>query len=140
MVQAEHFCDEILNRWKRLANWAKYLSPEHEQKEREYGIPWRSAFKVEAKKELKEIKIKLLGLNEEKEDEDPFAILIQISNNGKQDAESFHQTNQAEMLEMVEDRLAMMEHCVRYLKKMLKEPDLDKFEHHRKEIYHHGNH
>ena len=41
-----------MDKWKKIANWTRYLSPEHQQKEREYGIPWRSAFKEEINKEV----------------------------------------------------------------------------------------
>ena len=41
------YCDEQIKRWNKLVNDAKYLTPEHHQKEREYGIVWRSHFKKE---------------------------------------------------------------------------------------------
>ena len=68
-MKAGEYCQEVLDRWKVMANWCKYLRSEHEQKEREYGIPWRSQFKIESIKEVKEVKSKIFGEDFDKNDQ-----------------------------------------------------------------------
>ena len=36
---------DITLKWAKLYDRARYLRSEHDLKEREYGIPWRSAYK-----------------------------------------------------------------------------------------------
>ena len=37
---------DIKRRWKQTRKKAEYLKSEHNQKEKEYGISWRSAYKA----------------------------------------------------------------------------------------------
>ena len=37
---------EIHTKWNKLYDKARYLKSEHDLKEKEYGIPWRSAYKT----------------------------------------------------------------------------------------------
>lgn len=46
-VEARVFCQAMMQRFVRLLDNATYMPIEHIQKEKEYGIPWRSAFKAE---------------------------------------------------------------------------------------------
>ena len=39
-------------RWGKIIDNARYLDVEHRHKEKEYGIKWRSAFKVELEKQF----------------------------------------------------------------------------------------
>ena len=39
-----------VNRWAKVTDNARYLSVEHRHKEKEYGIKWRSTFKLELEK------------------------------------------------------------------------------------------
>ena len=38
--------NELLIKWDKVWDNAKYLGTEHKFKEKEYGIKWRSAYKV----------------------------------------------------------------------------------------------
>ena len=38
--------NELLIKWDKVMDNAKYLGDEHRYKEKEYGIKWRSAYKV----------------------------------------------------------------------------------------------
>ena len=44
---ARDFCQGLMQRYVNLLDNATYMPCEHIQKEKEYGIPWRSAFKAE---------------------------------------------------------------------------------------------
>ena len=77
-------------KWKKLRNFAYYLKSEHEQKEKEYGIPWRSSFKVEIRNALIDMRNKLFGKTQIGENEDVFDAIVTITANSKQDAESFY--------------------------------------------------
>ncbi len=55
------YCNDTYDAWKRLENQTKYLSAEHDQKEKEYGIPWRSAFKKEINSSLQILRLKIFG-------------------------------------------------------------------------------
>ena len=37
---------EIIQTWAKVYDKARYLKSEHDLKEKEYGIPWRSAYKA----------------------------------------------------------------------------------------------
>ena len=47
VVDAREYCQGIMQRYITLLDNATYMPCEHIQKEKEYGIPWRSAFKAE---------------------------------------------------------------------------------------------
>lgn len=67
------------------------MSPEHIQKEKEYGIPWRSAFKVETNQVSKDLRDKIFGKKENDSEEvveDPFHLLGGIVHRMFKDAES----------------------------------------------------
>ena len=46
-VECRFFCQALMQRFVSLLDNATYMPLEHVQKEKEYGIPWRSAFKAE---------------------------------------------------------------------------------------------
>ena len=51
---------DITLRWAKLYDRARYLKSEHDLKEREYGIPWRSAYKqtvLNSVAELEKLKV-----------------------------------------------------------------------------------
>ena len=47
LVEARVFCTKMMERYIYVLDNATYMPCEHIQKEKEYGFPWRSAFKVE---------------------------------------------------------------------------------------------
>ena len=100
------------------------MRSEHEQKEREYGIPWRSAFKVELKNIVSEVVKKLSGGDGSQDKTlDDLAVLLKISGNGYQDAHNFYDSNLSDLLVRSEEKLKVVEQSVGCLKRMLKEPD-----------------
>lgn len=46
-MQARAYCDAVMQRYITLLDNATYMPSEHIQKEKEYGITWRTAFKKE---------------------------------------------------------------------------------------------
>ena len=60
-VEARKFCQQLMQRFVTLLDNATYMPIEHVQKEKEYGIPWRSTFKQEVLTMAQETHRKLLG-------------------------------------------------------------------------------
>ena len=46
-VQARLYCENVMKRYVTLLDTCTFMPSEHMQKEKEYGITWRSAFKQE---------------------------------------------------------------------------------------------
>lgn len=115
-------------KWSKLANQSLYLLAEHDQKEKEYGIPWRSAFKVAINTSVTDLRLKLFGKQDQDAKLSPFEAIKEITSNGKQDIESFHIASQADMIFMLNDRFEFLYKHIHYLKKLLKEPEIVKFE------------
>ena len=46
MIDKKVDVTDILGQWSKIFDKAKYLKSEHDLKEKEYGIPWRSAYKT----------------------------------------------------------------------------------------------
>ena len=63
---------------------------------------------------------------------DVFQELISLVKTSKQDAESFSKHKQTDMMKSLENSYNIMEKYIKYLKKLLKEPELDQFPHHKK--------
>ena len=127
LVDSKEYCLKEFEKWKKLRNFAYYLKSEHEQKEKEYGIPWRSSFKVEIRNALIDMRNKLFGKTQIGENEDVFDAIVTITANSKQDAESFYQNTQADMILTLNESYVIIERQVLYLKKLLKEPELKNF-------------
>ena len=108
-----------MDKWKKIANWTRYLSPEHQQKEREYGIPWRSAFKEEINKEVQKIKMRL---EIEEEVEEPFLFLIDMVKGGMDSDMQLSMETEIDKIVEDEEYITQMELIIKYLKKLLKEP------------------
>ena len=47
LVSARDYCNAMMKRYINLLDNATYMPSEHVQKEKEYGIQWRTAFKRE---------------------------------------------------------------------------------------------
>ena len=72
-MDSRKFCAAMMHRFTTLMDNATCMPVEHIQKEKEYGIPWRSAFKVELY-QFSDHLFKLLVNKDESfpKDEDPF--------------------------------------------------------------------
>ena len=108
---------------------ATYMPCEHIQKEKEYGIPWRTAFKKELETMIDALAKRTVSSDGFDEDhEDPFVLLHKIVKKDAIDAATFDAMSQADLLNMLNDNLELLEKTVYTVKALLKEPDFEKFE------------
>ena len=96
---------------------------EHKQKEKEYGIPWRSAFKKELYEFADSTHKRLVGEEGFPETEDPFVFFHKIVKKDALDAATFDAMSQADFLSMMTENLELLEKCLYQIKAMLKEPN-----------------
>ena len=69
---------EMSDRWARVIDNVRYLEVEHRHKEKEYGIKWRTAYKIELEKELDKLVAKFGNPLEGKIVNDKFEIMLAI--------------------------------------------------------------
>ena len=100
---------------------------EHVQKEKEYGIPWRSAFKAELAICLEQAKTRFLDENESVVDS-PFEFFHKVVKKDALDAATFYAKSQADFMCMLLDNLEALEQWIYVIKALLKEPDYHIFE------------
>jgi hypothetical protein len=117
-----------MDRFFTLLDNVTYMKHEHIQKEKEYGIPWRSAFKVELHEISQALHARTMSESEAEEmDEDPFVVMHKIVRQDSVDAATFDSRCQADLLFMLVNQLEFLEIGVYTIKKMLKESDLTLF-------------
>jgi len=79
-----------MDRFFTLLDNVTYMKHEHIQKEKEYGIPWRSAFKVELYEISGALHARTMSESEVEEmDEDPFVVMHKIVRQDSVDAATF---------------------------------------------------
>ena len=78
-----------MDRFFTLLDNITYMKHEHIQKEKEYGITWRSAFKVELQRVASDLHKRVIAEDEEEIDEDPFVVLHKIVRQDTIDASTF---------------------------------------------------
>jgi hypothetical protein len=121
---ARETCKVIMDRFFTLLDNVTYMKHEHIQKEKEYGIPWRSAFKVELYEISASLHARTMSESEAEEmDEDPFVVMHKIVRQDSVDAATFDSRCQADLLFMLVNQLEFLEIGVYTIKKMLKESD-----------------
>ena len=121
------FCALMMRRYFELIDNATYMPHEHIQKEKEYGIPWRTAFKQELlaiggeliRKREKEVK---------QRSADPFVDLLYLAKKDQETAQSFNKIAQADLLYGMKGDLEELELVLYKLKGLLKEPRYEIFE------------
>ena len=59
-MSSREYCDKVMYRYITLLDNATFMPSEHIQKEKEYGITWRTAFKRQLKDLVDEIAKKLI--------------------------------------------------------------------------------
>ena len=129
VVDARDYCQSIMQRYITLLDNATYMPCEHIQKEKEYGIPWRSAFKKELETMIDALAKRTVSSDGFDEDhEDPFVLLHKIVKKDAIDAATFDAMSQADLLSMLNDNLELLEKTVYTIKALLKEPEFEKFE------------
>ena len=84
------FCSAMMHRFTTLLDNATFMPVEHVQKEKEYGIPWRSAFKKELYNYAQELHKCMVDPNESfPDDEDPFIFFHQLIKKDALEAAAF---------------------------------------------------
>ena len=115
-----------MRRFVTLLDNAIYLPVEYIQKEKEYGIPWRTAFKKEALTLVNETQTSLFGVDLPSfavETDDPFMFFHKIVKKNTLDAATLDASSQADLMCMMIDNLEEVERCIYVLKALMKEPD-----------------
>ena len=127
--------DSVFYIWTKLYDKARYLKSEHDLKEKEYGIPWRTAYKtavISAVNELEKAKI----CNERvSSSEQAFEIIHLAAKNIKGEVDRANNKKQEDHLKLIRERYQLFEKFINFLKKLLKEPDSSKFEAIKKETF-----
>jgi hypothetical protein len=98
---AATYCKTIMDRYFTLLDNITYMKHEHIQKEKEYGITWRSNFKIELQRVATDLHKRVIADEEEEMDEDPFAVLHKIVRQDTIDASTFDSRCQADLLHML---------------------------------------
>ena len=76
-VNARAYCEAIMGRYIVLLYNATFMPSEHIQKEKEYGITWRTAFKKELA-DLVAVVVKKLISSDEEDITEPFELIHKI--------------------------------------------------------------
>ena len=128
MVDAAGHCKTIMDRYFALLDNITYMKHEHIQKEKEYGITWRSAFKVELNRISTDLHSRVIAEDDAEDmEDDPFMVLHKIVRQDTIDASTFDSRCQADLLHMLVPQLELMELGIYTLKKLLKTPDFGQF-------------
>lgn len=127
-MDSREYCDAIMARYVTLLDNATFMPFEHIQKEKEYGIIWRSAFKAEMHKLVDGMARRLVSSDGFAPEQDPFQVLHKIIVKDCQDAATFDMRTQADLMCMLVDNLEIIEKVAFQIKAMLKEPEPDLFE------------
>ena len=127
--RVDEYCLEALVHWRELRGWARYLEVEAMQKEKEYGIPWRSAFKLELKDSVEQLRQRQMAdkLHNQLMMENKFEVLKAIVGNHLAEVESNQAENNADMVLFLQENYRFLERHVKYLKALLKEEDVKRF-------------
>ena len=95
-----------------LLDNATYMPCEHIQKEKEYGIFWRTAFKRELQGFADSLFKRLIGEDGFPETEDPFMFMHKIIKKDALDAATFDSMSQADFIAMMTENMEMLEKVV----------------------------
>lgn len=117
------FCHALMQRFVKLLDNAAYMPLEHVQKEKEYGIPWRSAFKAELNTFSEQAKARFLGDEAGGVADSPFEFFHKVVKKDALDAATFYAESQGEFMCMLLDNLEALEQWIYQIKALLKEPD-----------------
>ena len=118
----------MMQRFVTLLDNATYMHVEYIQKEKEYGITWRSAFKAELFQFADATFKRVIGDQGFSENDDPFLFFHKIVKKDALDAATFDQTSQADSICMMQDNLDRLEQSLYQVKAMLKEPNYEIFD------------
>ena len=88
-VMARDFCQGLMQRYVNLLDNATYMPCEHIQKEKEYGIRWRSAFKAELYAIAEQTYRKMVSDADFPANEDPWMFFHRVVKKDALDAATF---------------------------------------------------
>ena len=125
-VSSRSYCEGIMARYICLLDNATFMPSEHIQKEKEYGITWRTAFKKELNDLVAIVSKKLISAEEETP-ADPFEVIHKIVKKDCIDGATFDSRTQADLICMLLGNLDLLETCVFQVKALLKECNDDNF-------------
>lgn len=126
-ISARTFCEGVMNRYITLLDNATFMPSEHIQKEKEYGITWRTAFKKELNDLVGVVTRKLISSDADPSAE-PFETLHKIVKKDCIDGATFDSRTQADLICMLMTNLDMLENCIFQVKALLKEANHDNFD------------
>ena len=117
---------DLCDRWCHVIDNARSLNVEYRHKEKEYGIKWRTAFKVELEKSYNEMTAKYGNPLENKKswDGDQIEVIKAIVEKDFADIQTFAGGNQVDLIMMLQENLEAYEKSTTYLRSLLKEFDL----------------
>ena len=119
--------NDLCDRWATVVDNVRYLDVEHRHKEKEYGIKWRAAFKAELEKVCNQLTEKYGNPIENKKswDGDFKEVIKAIIEKDFKDIQTFAGGNQYELMEMLNENIAMYEKCISQLRTQIKDPELN---------------
>lgn len=130
-VESRKFCQAMMERFVALLDNATYMPIEHMQKEKEYGIVWRTNFKRELIQHADETHRQFLGDQAggfQPQVEDPFVFFHRVVKKETLDAATFDAQSQADFMCMMMENLEHLELSIYVVKALLKEPSFRAFE------------
>ena len=128
-TSARDWCTKMMERYIDVLDNATYMPCEHIQKEKEYGITWRSAFKAQLHELINDLHLRFIPGDDGYDPltTDPFVLLHQIVKKDVIDAATFDTRTQADFLVLMLDQLEMLEKTVYMIKSLLKQPEISEF-------------
>ena len=117
---------EILKNWAKIYDKARYLKSEHDLKEKEYGIPWRSAYKAVILQIVHDLEKNKLVNERAQTSEQAFDIIERAATYVVSELEKKEKAH--DIVAKLNTQYNVLEKNVIYLKKLLKEQETAKFD------------
>ena len=117
---------EILKNWAKIYDKARYLKSEHDLKEKEYGIPWRSAYKAVILQIVHDLEKNKLVNERAQTSEQAFDIIERAATYVVSELEKKEKAH--DVVAKLNTQYNVLEKNVIYLKKLLKEQETAKFD------------
>ena len=129
LVEAQDYCMKVMQRYIDILDDATYMPTEYFQKEKEYGIPWRSAFRAHLEQTVRIVAKKALGKDDsELKEIDSFTMLHTVVKKDVIDAAVFDVKTAADLMSHGLDQLEDLEKAVSKIKCLLKQSSVLDFE------------
>ena len=89
LLSSQDYCQSVMKRYIHLLDKATFMPVEHIQKEREYGVVWRTAFKKEMKELIDTMVKRCVSSDGFSKEEDGFYLLHKVIKADAIDAATF---------------------------------------------------